>query len=126
MIFNSSIINSTMNQKIKHYINKQKAPQKLMIIRLRKLFLKTLPTVKEQFKWGVITFSDGKYYLAAIKNKVHIGFAINGLSKKEIDMFEGSGKSMRHIKIHSLSDINEKKLVKLIKLVNNKSICKPC
>jgi hypothetical protein len=33
---------------------------------------------------------------------------------------------MRHIKIHSLEDINEKKLVKLIKLIDVKTIPVPC
>lgn len=58
-----------------------------------------------------------------MKNRVNIGFAINGLSKEEIGLFEGSGKTMRHIKIHSLEDIDEKKPVKLIKLVDKKAIC---
>jgi len=60
-----------------------------------------------------------------MKNRVHVGFAINGLSKEEIGLFEGSGKTMRHIKIHSLEEIDEKKLVKLIGLVDQKSICNP-
>jgi len=71
-------------------------------------------------------FAGGKFYLAAMKNRVHVGFAINGLNKEEIGLFEGSGKTMRHIKIHSLEDIDEKKLVKLIRLVDKKTICKPC
>jgi hypothetical protein len=71
-------------------------------------------------------FAEGKFYLGAIKNRVHVGFAINGLSKEEIGLFEGSGKTMRHIKIHSLEDINEKKLVKLIKLIDVKTIPVPC
>jgi len=54
---------------------------------------------------------------------VHVGFAINGLSKEEIRLFEGSGKTMRHIKIHSLDDIDEKKLVELIQLVDKKTTC---
>ena len=57
---------------------------------------------------------------------MHVGFAITGLNKEEIDLFEGSGKTMRHIKIHSLEDIDEERLVKLIKLVDQKSICNPC
>jgi hypothetical protein len=61
-----------------------------------------------------------------MKNRVHIGFAINGLSKEEIGLFEGRSKTMRHIKIHSLEDIDEKKLVKLIKLVDKKAICTQC
>jgi hypothetical protein len=40
-----------------------------------------------------------------------------------IALFEGSGKTMRHIKIRTLDDIDEKRLVKLIKLVCEKSVC---
>ena len=71
-------------------------------------------------------FAEGKFYLGAIKNSVHVGFAINGLSREEIGLFEGSGKTMRHIKIHSMENIKEKKLVKLIKLVDEKTIPVPC
>ena len=74
---------------------------------------------------GVVAFSGGKFYIAALKNKVHVGFAINGLSKEEISQFEGSGKTMRHIKIHSLSDIDERKLVNLIKMVDKNAVCYP-
>ena len=62
----------------------------------------------------------------SMKNRVHVGFAINGLNKEEISMFEGSGKIMRHIKINSLDDIEVNKLVQLIKMVDKKAICKPC
>jgi hypothetical protein len=57
---------------------------------------------------------------------VHVGFSISGLNKEEISLFEGSGKTMRHIKIPSLKDIDEENLVKLIKIVDKKAICKPC
>jgi hypothetical protein len=76
--------------------------------------------------WGAVTFAGGKFYIAAMKNRVHVGFTINGLNKEEISLFEGSGKTMRHIKISSLEDIDEKKLVNLIKMVDKKAICKPC
>jgi len=41
-------------------------------------------------------------------------------------LFDGSGKTMRHIKIPSLENIDEKSLVKLIRMVDKKAICKPC
>lgn len=75
--------------------------------------------------WGVITFSAGKFYIAAMKNRVHVGFAINGLTKDEIGLFEGSGKTMRHIKIATLEDIDQKKLANLIEMVDRKAVCKP-
>ena len=61
-----------------------------------------------------------------MKNRVHVGFAITGLNKEEISLFEGNGKTMRHIKIPTLEKIDEKTLVKLIKIVDKKAICKPC
>jgi hypothetical protein len=115
-----------MDRHVEEYIEKQKSPQKEIIQKVRKIFKKTLPSCEEKSAWGVIALEDGKFYIASMKNRVHVGFAINGLSKEEIGLFEGSGKTMRHIKIHSLKDIDENKLVKLIKMVDKKAICKPC
>jgi hypothetical protein len=42
-----------------------------------------------------------------------------------MSMFEGSGKTMRHIKIPTLEGIDEIKLVKMIELVDKKASCKP-
>lgn len=108
---------------IDKYISKQKSPKKDIMIRVREIIVKTLPDCDEKMAWGVVTFADKKFYLAAMKDRVHIGFAITGLSKKEIDLFEGSGKTMRHIKIDSVEDIDEKKLVKLIRMVAKKAVC---
>jgi len=76
--------------------------------------------------WGVITYAAGKFYLAAMKNRVHVGLLITGLNKDEISLFEGSGKTMRHIKISKLDNVDKEKLFELIKMVNNKSICNQC
>ena len=114
-----------MDKQVREYIYKQKSPQKEIIQKVRKIFQKTLPTSEEKMRWGVITYSEGKFYIAAMKNRVHVGFAITGLNKDEISLFEGSGKTMRHIKIPTLEDIDQKKLVRLIELVDKKAICKP-
>jgi len=115
-----------MDKQVDDYIEKQKSPQKEILQKVREIFLRTLPNCKEKSAWGVIAFAGGKFYIGAIKNRVHVGFAINGLNKEEIGLFEGSGKTMRHIKIHLMEDIDEKKLIKLIKLVDQKSICNQC
>jgi hypothetical protein len=113
-------------QGVNEYIEKQKSPQKEIIQKVRKIFQKTLPTSKEKMRWGVITYSEGKFYIAAMRNRVHVGFAITGLSNDEISLFEGSGKTMRHIKIPALENIDEKTLVKLIEMVDKKATCTPC
>jgi uncharacterized protein YdhG (YjbR/CyaY superfamily) len=114
-----------MEKQVSEYIDKQKSPQKEIIQKVRKIFQKTLPSCEEKMAWGVPTFAAGKFYIAAMKNRVHVGFAITGLNKDEINLFEGSGKTMRHIKIPTLEDIDQKKLVRLIELVDRKAICKP-
>ncbi len=114
-----------MDEEVEKYIEKQQAPQREILKKVRNLILESLTDCEEKAAWGVVAFAGGKFYIAALKNKVHVGFAINGLSKEEISQFEGSGKTMRHIKIHSLSDIDEEKLVKLIKMVDKKTVCHP-
>jgi len=115
-----------MDKEVEEYIEKQKSPQKEILQKVRKIFQKTLPSCEEKMAWGCVTFAGGKFYIAAMKNRVHVGFTINGLNKEEINLFEGNGKTMRHIKIPTLENIDEKKLVKLIKMVDKKAICKPC
>ena len=115
-----------MDNQIEAYIEKQKSPQKEIIQKVRKIFQETIPGCEEKIAWGVIALRGGKFYIAAMKNRVHVGFAITGLNREEIDFFDGSGKTMKHIKIFSVMDIEEKKLVKLIKMVDKKAICEPC
>ena len=115
-----------MEHEVNEYIDKQKSPQKEILKEVRKIFQKTLPDCEEEMRWGVPTFAAGKFYIAAMKNRVHVGFAITGLNEDEISLFEGSGKTMRHIKISTLQDVDNERLVKLIKMVNKKAICNQC
>jgi hypothetical protein len=115
-----------MNDKVDEYINKQETLQREICNYLRNLLHEIIPGIKEEMKWGVPVFSDGKFYIGSFKNNVNLGVSISGLNKKEVSLFSGSGKTMRHIKIKSLQGIDEEKLVKLIKLVNEKSLCESC
>ncbi|TRO52081.1 DUF1801 domain-containing protein [Candidatus Bathyarchaeota archaeon] len=91
---------------------------------MRKVLQKTLPNSAEEMRWGVITYAARKFCVVAMKNRVQVGFAITGLSKDEMRLFEGTGKAMRRIKIPTIEDVDEEKLVKLIEIVNKKAICK--
>jgi len=110
-----------MDVKVQQYIEKQKSPQKEICLKLREIILQTFPDAKEEIKWGVPAFSDGKFYLGAMKNQVNLGFAIDGLTKEQLALFEGSGKTMRHIKIRTLKDIDEKKIIRLLKMSGKRS-----
>jgi uncharacterized protein YdhG (YjbR/CyaY superfamily) len=115
-----------MDKQVNIYIEKQKSPQREILQEVRKIFVETLPDCQEKIMWGVITFAEGKFYIAAMRNRVHVGFAVTGLSKEEIGLFEGNGKTMRHIKVPTIESIDKESLVKLIKIVDKKGICKPC
>jgi hypothetical protein len=111
-----------MDKKIDEYINKQGNPQKEICAYLRKLIHKTIPGVDEEIKWGVPVFSGGKVYIGSLKDSVNLGFSIKGMSDREKALFQGSGKIMRHVKIRSLDQIDDKKLASLIRMVEEKSV----
>jgi hypothetical protein len=115
-----------MNPKVDGYIKKQKSPQKEICQQLRKIILTTFPEINEEITVGVPCYGHttedpcGKYYIAALKDHVNLGFSLKGLSKNEQKLFEGSGKTMKHIKVYSVKEIDEKKIITLLKLVKEK------
>jgi uncharacterized protein YdhG (YjbR/CyaY superfamily) len=114
-----------MERKVDAYIEMQKSPQKEILRKVRIIFQETLPNCNEKMAWGVVTYGSGKFYIAAMKNCVHVGFAVDGLSEAEVSVLEGSGKTMRHIKIPTLESIDPIELVRMIEVVDKKAICKP-
>ena len=113
-----------MTGTVADYLKKQKSPQKEICTKLRKLILKTFPKITEEMKMGVPWY--GKFYLVGLKDHVNLGFSVKGLSKEELELFEGKGKLMRHLKFFTPNDIAEKKIIKLLKLVMKKSKCEEC
>ncbi|MGD8427328.1 MAG: DUF1801 domain-containing protein [Balneolaceae bacterium] len=105
-----------MNEKVQRYLEKLPSPQKEICKKVRKIILKTFPGLKESFKNGVPWYED-KFYLVGLKDHVNIGFSIKGLTKKELNSFEGQGKYMRHIKLYSVDEIDEEHIKKLLQTV---------
>ncbi len=83
-------------------------PQKEMCMIIRKIILKTFPDIKETFQNGVPWY-ESKFYIVGLKDHVNIGFSVTGMTPEEMKLFEDNGKYMRHIKIHSIEEIDEKK-----------------
>jgi hypothetical protein len=110
-----------MTNKIDEYIDKQPSPQKEICRALRNLILKTFPGAVEEMKWGVPAFADGNYYIVALKDHVNLGFTLKGLTKEDEKLFDGCGKTMKHVQVSSLSGIDEKRIVNLLKLVDERS-----
>ena len=108
-----------MSSKVDEYIQKQQTPQKRICEKLRKIILDKFPTINEQMKYGV-PYYDDKFYIVALKNHVNLGFLIKNLNKEEIALFEGTGKTTRHIKFKSLNEIVEKRVTELLTMVYTK------
>ena len=115
-----SAIPSNMSSKIDDYINKQPSPQKEICQRLRELIFRILPDAREEMKWGVPAFADGKFYIVALKDHVNLGFSIQGLTREELALFDGRGKTTRHIQADSTANIDEERIVKLLELVDKR------
>jgi hypothetical protein len=114
-----------MDKKATGYIEKQKSPQKEICACLRKIILKTFPEIKEEMKMGVPWY-EGKYYIVSLRDSVNMGFSVKGLNKKDASNFNGAGEYMRHLKFKDVKEIDEAKIVKLLKLVKNKAECGSC
>ncbi len=71
----------------------------------------------KETKWGAPNFYDGLSYTVTLKASMNLGFTILGLSEQNLKLFEGSGKTMRHIKIHTLQAIDEENYRNLLKRV---------
>ena len=108
-----------MSSQVDDYISRQISPQKEICRTLRDIILRTFPGIKEEMKWGVPAFGDGKYYIVALKDHVNLGFSIKGLTKEDLALFDGGGKTMKHIKVDQ-TDIDENRIIQLLKLVYNR------
>ena len=102
---------------VEAYIAKQKSPQKEICQTLRQIILKTFPETEEEMKMGVPWYG-GRCYIVALKDHVNLGVCIEGLTEKQLALLEGAGKFMRHIKIRQLDEIDEKQIVRLLRMVS--------
>jgi hypothetical protein len=85
---------------------------------VRVLVRKTFETVSEEVKYGGILFTSGVQFGGVFAYKAHVTVEF-GSGAKIADPFgflEGSGKGRRHIKLQSVSQIQEKKLAEYLPL----------
>ncbi len=106
-----------MSNKVDEYFEKQSSSQKKICLELRRIVVESFTGIEEEMKWGVPTYAKGIYYIVALENHVNLGLSLKGLSKEEQMLLEGSGKTMKHFEISSLEQIDEDKIVELLKLV---------
>ena len=75
---------------------------------LRKLIHRTVPDVVEQIKWGTPVFDKNGIICALRSGKGFIALQFYEIGTNLDDpqgILEGSGKKMRHVKVHSLKEV---------------------
>ena len=110
-----------MSTEVEKYLENQKSPQREIVQRLRNIILKTFPVIKEKLWMGVPWYEE-RYYIVALRDHVNLGFSVKGLTEQEKALFEGKGQMMRHVKFYSQKDVDEARVIKLLRLVAEKGI----
>jgi hypothetical protein len=85
--------------------------------KLREIVFNVNPKTNERIMYGGIMFSLNDDFGGVFVRKNHISFEFgNGFTMNDPDKFlEGKGKFRRHLKIRSLSDIDDKKVEFFVK-----------
>ena len=103
-----------MEQKIERFLASLPEEKRALAIVVRDIMLKADSSLKEDIKWGNLTFiSNGNVafmYTYKTVPDINQGFmrAVERTDPK--GLLEGSGKGMRHIKIGSSKDIDKKQI----------------
>lgn len=117
-----------MDAKVERFLLNLPDAKREPTLLLRDIFLTCDPKISEAIKWNNLTFMYGKENFAFIYtykqvDYINLGFFYATALKDPKKLFEGSGKTMRHIKVKRVEDIpaaQVKKWVKeSIKLLSN-------
>lgn len=104
---------STVNDFVRKLGHKEKA----IVVALRDLITKAVPTAEVSIKWGCPWWTLNGFLCAVYVAGDHVNLAFSRgteLSDSE-GLLEGTGKGMRHIKVRDISDIKKTKFTALIR-----------
>lgn len=97
------------------YIGKLDFPLNEIAKELRRIITTFSSVIREEMKWNVPTYSINKNICAIIAHNNHVNFQIfRGAHMLDSLELEGTGKNMRHLKLSTLSEVEETKLVKYL------------
>ena len=117
IIFELKLQYSIMNKEVSSFIESANPKHQEILKELRKLILSVAPQSEEQYKWSRPVYGLEKdfCYLQSTKKHVAFGFFEFDKIKTNTHLIEGTGKSMRHIKLTDKKQIKEMELKKIIK-----------
>ena len=104
------------SKEVSEYINNLPDDKKEIVKALREIILSVDPNLNESLKWKQPVYSKKGdiCYIFPAGNHVNLGF-YNGTELKDPKkLLEGTGKTMRHIMIKSLEDIDKEYFWELV------------
>jgi hypothetical protein len=92
--------------------------QYLIIEAVRALVKSSLPGTLEEVKYGGILFSSGVQFCGVFAYKEHVSvvFSMGAKIADTYGFLEGRGKGRRHLKLFTVIDVEEKRLVQYLPL----------
>jgi len=104
-----------LNPEIEFFFESLPEEKRVLALHLREFLLSVSDEIHESIKWGNLTFSKGKTHLIFIYtyksvSYLNIGFTKATSLEDPLNLFIGSGKGMRHVKVKSMNEINYKQL----------------
>ncbi len=107
------------NPAITDYISQATEEQVLILEDLRQLIHDSVEGTTEAIKWGFPVFGKTKDYTYFRFTKKHVTLGFYNIDKLEDpdNLLEGSGNTLRHIKIKKLEEINKPLIRKWLKAI---------
>ena len=108
---------TTKAKSVNEYLRRLDPQEKAIVVQLRELINVTAPEAEETIAWGQPWWKLNGWLCTVYTAGGHINF---GLSRgAEMDdpggLLEGTGKGMRHVKIHVMADIKKAAFKALIR-----------
>ena len=103
-----------MEDKVKRFLDALTPKKRSLAMRITAIVLKSHPSIKEDIKWGNLTFvSNGNIAFVYTYDRgdyINLGFFKATQLSDPKRLFEGTGKGMRHININDEKEINHKQV----------------
>ncbi|NAS11850.1 DUF1801 domain-containing protein [Poritiphilus flavus] len=102
------------NSQISDYIAGATEEQVIVLEELRELVHRSVSEVREEIKWKMPVFNNGKdfAYMRFAKKHITLGFYNIERLKDPAGLLEGQGNTLKHIKITSLDSGLKKQIAK--------------
>ena len=108
---------ATKIPQVDQYINELSGEIQEISSKVRETIFEVIPDAVEELKWGMPCYSKAKSfcYIKAAKKHVNLGFDQGANMDDPDGLLEGTGKSMRHIKLKPGKPFPEEQIKVLIK-----------